>query len=271
MSAGDIVATLAAIREQVSTAGRRIHAAVQTTTTHHQTLNGLLHGAHHPGARAVTARLQAAADRLREAHQASVAAERAVAAYQAVVTGDTTILLAGSPGSLPISPIQATTPTSASSDNAGALADAAPAWIQEVADRLPRRPRNKGPTHGVITDATGASLHGPPLAQGGGQLRSGVAPGARDGIRADWHSLAQVTSEHVEAHAAALLRQPGAPRSATLIVNNNPCVSRGQYVGCDELLPGMLPPGTELTVYVTDGQHTRLVKVYTGTGEGLIP
>ncbi|WP_442932384.1 DddA-like double-stranded DNA deaminase toxin [Micromonospora sp. NBC_01699] len=68
---------------------------------------------------------------------------------------------------------------------------------------------------------------------------------------------------------AALLRKPGAPREAILVVNKPSCVSRGEYIGCDEAPPGMLPPGSRLTVYVSDGTTTKPLKVYTGTGEGI--
>ncbi|WP_255500684.1 DddA-like double-stranded DNA deaminase toxin [Micromonospora sp. Llam0] len=81
--------------------------------------------------------------------------------------------------------------------------------------------------------------------------------------------MAQGTREHVEAHAAALLRKPGAPKEAVLVVNKPTCVSRGEYVGCDEVLPGMLPEGSRLAVHVSDGATTRPLKVYTGTGEGI--
>jgi hypothetical protein len=46
-------------------------------------------------------------------------------------------------------------------------------------------------------------------------------------------------------------------------------VTRGRYVGCDELLPGMLPQGTRLPVHLGDEQGTRLLKIHEGTGEGI--
>lgn len=92
---------------------------------------------------------------------------------------------------------------------------------------------------------------------------------ARDGLRADWHPTDQVTWEHVEAHAAAHLRQDGTPQEAAIVVNKRTCESLAQYVGCDEVLRGMLPRGKRLTVYVTDGRDTRVLKTYEGTGEGI--
>jgi hypothetical protein len=109
----------------------------------------------------------------------------------------------------------------------------------------------------------------PPLTRQGGLLRSGKELSARDGLRPDWYPRAQVTTEHVEAHAAAYLRRPGTPDQAALVVNNPTCVSKGEYVGCDQVLPGMLPSGKRLAVYVSDGRETKLLKVYEGTGEGI--
>ncbi|MDG4769458.1 DddA-like double-stranded DNA deaminase toxin [Solwaraspora sp. WMMD792] len=144
----------------------------------------------------------------------------------------------------------------------------APQWLQDASRQLPRRGK-KGPTHGLLYDASGKQMISPPLTQGGGALRSGGVPDARAGIRTDWHALAQVTREHVEAHAAAALRKPGSPTEATLVVNKPSCVTRGEYVGCDEVLPGLIPEGKRLAVYLWDGDSATLQRVYTGTGEGI--
>lgn len=142
-------------------------------------------------------------------------------------------------------------------------------WIRAAGARLPVRPRGKGPTHGVLHDDHGRELFDDVLTATGGMLRSGRVPGVRDGIRDDWHPLDQVTREHVEAHAAAILRRPGAPLSATLVINNETCRSRGDYVGCDQVLSGLLPYGVRLTVYVFGDKGFWSAKTYVGTGEGI--
>lgn len=144
-------------------------------------------------------------------------------------------------------------------------------WIRDAGTELPQRPGGKGPTHGSLHGPDGRRLGGAPLTQTSGLLRSGGEPSARDGLKPDWYPISQVIREHVEAHAAAYLRRPDTPRDAVLVINKTTCVSRGQYVGCDELLPGMLPEGKRLAVYVSDGKNTRLLKVYKGTGEGIAP
>jgi hypothetical protein len=155
----------------------------------------------------------------------------------------------------------------AAADDSGAVPD----WVGEAAGDLPERPGGKGPTHGLLYAADGERLSAQPLTQADAMLRSGDVPRAREGLRADWYPDAQVISEHVEGHAAALLRQPDAPRDAVLVLNNQPCLTRGGYVGCDEVLPGMLPEDTRLRVYIDDGRQVRAWNAYYGTGEGIAP
>lgn len=77
-----------------------------------------------------------------------------------------------------------------------------------------------------------------------------------------------LTMDHVEAHAAAVLRRREVPGTASLVVNNLPCEGdETQPLLCDRLLPEILPPTMSLTVYVTDGTRTWLHGTYTGTGE----
>lgn len=77
--------------------------------------------------------------------------------------------------------------------------------------------------------------------------------------------------DHVEAHAAAILRQPGAPQHATLVLNQAPCDSRTRPLVCETILSGLLPARTTLTVYVTDHDGLRHHNDYTGTAEEIIP
>jgi hypothetical protein len=75
--------------------------------------------------------------------------------------------------------------------------------------------------------------------------------------------------DHVEAQAAAILRRPGAAREASLVLNNPPCDKEGRPLVCEKLLPHILPSGTRLTVYLSDGTETRPYKTYVGTGEDI--
>jgi hypothetical protein len=65
---------------------------------------------------------------------------------------------------------------------------------------------------------------------------------------------------HVEAHAAAIMRQRGL-KEATLYINNTPCPGR---LGCDNMLPHMLPEGTTLHVRVKVGNGQWDSRTYYG-------
>ncbi|WP_326555161.1 DddA-like double-stranded DNA deaminase toxin [Micromonospora sp. NBC_01813] len=200
-----------------------------------------------------------------EAEKLSRASTSALVAYGRVLGIDLTPGIAAATSATRGPGVANGSPSTEPGSTAGARASQ---WLQDASRQLPRRGK-KGPTHGLLYDASGKQMISPPLTQGGGALRSGGVPDARADIRADWHALAQVTREHVEAHAAAVLRKPDTPTEAALVVNKPSCVTRGEYVGCDEVLPGLIPEGKRLAVYLWDGDIATLQRVYTGTGEGI--
>ncbi|WP_146174756.1 DddA-like double-stranded DNA deaminase toxin [Umezawaea tangerina] len=71
------------------------------------------------------------------------------------------------------------------------------------------------------------------------------------------HILQRVSD--VEMKLAAHMRKNGI-RSATVVINNQPC---GGPMGCDELVPVVLPPGYRLVVHGTNG----FFRVYEGGGK----
>lgn len=82
-------------------------------------------------------------------------------------------------------------------------------------------------------------------------------------------------TRHVEAHVAARMRRQGL-RQGTVVLNNPTCGTRGYDqdwpLTCDRLLPSILAPGAEMTVWsTTDGGTTWQTKTYTGTGERIRP
>jgi len=74
---------------------------------------------------------------------------------------------------------------------------------------------------------------------------------------------------HVEGQVAALMRQRDAPKDVVLYLNNTVCRGRAGGRGCHEVLPGILPAGSRVTVYtVKDGRKIR-TEVYEGNGGDL--
>jgi hypothetical protein len=144
-----------------------------------------------------------------------------------------------------------------------------PAWLVEAAARLPGRPGGSGATSGYLFDSGGNQL--------GGLRRSGRDPAAADGVKrfrreSDGARLQPTQVEsvvtHVEGKVAAEMRAQ--PQDAVLLLNNTPCLG---VVGCDRLLPLLLPAGVNLTVFVKDANApggARMHKVYSGNGGGLL-
>ncbi len=88
-------------------------------------------------------------------------------------------------------------------------------------------------------------------------------PSDTPGMRSD-----MAVRSHVEAQAAALMRQEGLDE-ATLYINNTPCAG---IMGCDAMLPDMLPEGATLTVYINDalsGTSGWVTRIYTGVSDSL--
>ncbi|WP_405058614.1 DddA-like double-stranded DNA deaminase toxin [Kribbella sp. NBC_01505] len=126
-------------------------------------------------------------------------------------------------------------------------------FINEIFRRLPDRPNNSGPTRGILTRTDG---RGPIHLVSGSKGPGGQSPGLTG-----WLARLGVARDHVEGHAAALMRRAGAPREATLYLNNKPCGldDEDQPLGCDGTLKYQLPPGSKLTVYWPGGH-----KIYIG-------
>lgn len=116
---------------------------------------------------------------------------------------------------------------------------------------------------GYLVDRFGHPLHGDRLLSGSDGPARG-APGLNhDYPVAGW----EAALTHVEGHAAALLRRPGAPTEAVLVLSKVPCPAPR---GCQVALPKILPVGTTLHVYVlgSAGPPTWHGS-YTGDGRGV--
>jgi hypothetical protein len=71
-----------------------------------------------------------------------------------------------------------------------------------------------------------------------------------------------IIRDHVEAHAAATMRQEGLSNGELWI--NNPSGPFSGPLGCDKQLPYMLPENAKITVYYPDGNNGWKNKTYTG-------
>jgi SCP1.201-like deaminase len=139
-----------------------------------------------------------------------------------------------------------------------------PGHILDGAAELPVR-QDGDKTTGIAFDQSGNRLSGG-MIWSGEDGPAAVAPYLRgDDPAIPWQKLKSATS-HVEGHVAALMRAPGGPRRVSLVANNPPCPGRR---GCGALLPGILPAGAELDVYVSDTDGVKFFATYRGHGRGV--
>ncbi|WP_460776798.1 DddA-like double-stranded DNA deaminase toxin [Micromonospora polyrhachis] len=143
-------------------------------------------------------------------------------------------------------------------------ASTVPDWVHGIAGELRKLLPRGSKTAAVLATVDGRTRSGPIWS--GAQGPAAGAPGLRRDDRTNqWHRLKSAI-EHVEGHAAAVMRRPNGPKDAVLVVSMPPCP--GPY-GCATILPALLPADSRLSVYVVgaDGQP-RFWKTYIGTGEG---
>ncbi|GAB1688794.1 DddA-like double-stranded DNA deaminase toxin [Krasilnikovia sp. M28-CT-15] len=116
---------------------------------------------------------------------------------------------------------------------------------------------------GIALDQDGHELHPEPIVNGaGGQIVDNAATLVRK--KAPWSRTGNVGLSHVEGHVAALMRERLELRRVRLVLTRKPCEGD---LGCDELLPDMLPEGSMLEVYVREGGQLRFHDRYVGNGK----
>jgi hypothetical protein len=139
-----------------------------------------------------------------------------------------------------------------------------PGFVARAAAELRTLLPKGAKTVGVLATSDGRTRSRPIWSGADGP--AAAAAGLRRDSPRRWHQNVAAT-QHVEGHAAAVMRRPDGPRHGVLVVSKRPCPGP---LGCDRLLPGLLPAGATLTVYVTGRDSgPRLWRTYVGTGEGI--
>lgn len=144
-------------------------------------------------------------------------------------------------------------------------ASAVPDWVHRVGAVIRRLLPRSNKTVGVLATADGLT-RSKPIWSGAHGPAAGALGLRRDDKINQWHRLKSAV-EHVEGHAAAIMRRPNGPKDAVLVVSAPPCP--GPY-GCSTILSALLPADSRLSVYVmgADGR-ARFWRTYVGTGEGI--
>lgn len=114
-------------------------------------------------------------------------------------------------------------------------------------------------TVGILTRADGSEI--------GGEIWSGrEGPGkGGPGLAAPWRHM-QTMNEHVEGHAAAVMRRDG-HRDAVLYISRRPC--EDDPYGCQRQLENALPAGARLTVFIVDQRGGIKPRKFIGNRRGL--
>ena len=97
------------------------------------------------------------------------------------------------------------------------------------------------------------------------EFTSGNEPSAAAGLTEEYRNRWVVT-DHIEGKLGARMRQQDGPRDVTLIINKDPCPGP---MGCDSTMPGVIPEGSTVTIYVRAADGVRHFGTYRGTGEGI--
>jgi hypothetical protein len=126
--------------------------------------------------------------------------------------------------------------------------------VKAINAGLPNR-NGVGKTSGYLFDSNGNMI--------GDIIVSGHNKYSRDSTLVRGHQGKFTIQDHVEAQAAGIMRDNNIS-DATLVINNHPC-SNGINT-CQNLLPNMVPEGSNLRVIVPDGYDSRgaYEQVFTG-------
>ncbi|MFY1674012.1 DddA-like double-stranded DNA deaminase toxin [Plantactinospora sp. WMMB334] len=253
-SVADVVAVLAAGLEQVRQCRAAVADAAPPLARAHTRLAETGVGSADARLDAAWNLLTQADDRLHDAATALATATAAVTDYVATIGAHLPHTGTAEPTAEQPWPRLATSATN----------QPVPAFVARAAAELRTLLPKGAKTVGLLTTPDGGT-QGEPIWSGADGPAAEAARLRRDSPRR-WHQNVAAT-QHVEGHAAAIMRRPDGPRHAVLVVSKRPCPGP---LGCDRLLTGLLPAGATLTVYVT-GKNSgpQLWKTYTGTGEGV--
>ncbi|ROO63099.1 nucleic acid/nucleotide deaminase of polymorphic system toxin [Micromonospora sp. Llam0] len=267
MSLDEVAAGLQTVLEQIARQRACLAATVSSVNAASNRLQAVTAGSDHILVRQALAAAAASTTRLSEADRHLAEATMAIIEYgkaigvvlalprdsapPAAAAASTRPEAAGSRREVSPQPRAAAETASGQSTPAG---DAAPApYVPGFLESLPVRRSADAPTNGVITTTDGERISDVHSGKGGpGKGGPGLRPPFKHYVSA---------LDHAEGHAAALMRTRGLT-AATLYLNNTPCV---EPMGCDRVLPYVLPKDTTLTVYGPN----RYVTVYQGNGKGL--
>jgi hypothetical protein len=240
VSIKDLAAQLDAVLAKIDAARASLDTAAVLIDETTGIMGAVVSGTAAPDALQALALCAEAQQALRPPYLAMQAAEDAVRAYRANLTGDNTTT--GPAAGVP-SP-----PGDRSRSSSAPLA----APVAVATERIEQLRRELPPP---VVSSTGQKTHGRwidpkgnvhPEISGKDEKSEEALQFFEDEIKS---RRIPITVVDVEIKLAAHMRKNGI-RSATLVINNSPC---GGPMGCNALVPVVLPPGYTMTVYGPDG------------------
>ncbi|MFC6093297.1 DddA-like double-stranded DNA deaminase toxin [Saccharothrix lopnurensis] len=240
MSIKDVAARLDAVLDKIDAARESLNVAADLIDDATTLLGSAVSGTADPDALQALAWFGEAQQGIRSPFAALKAAEDAIRAYRATLAGDSTAtgptagVTSSQGGRSPSSGAPPTVPVPVT-----------PGRIEELRRELPPS----------VVSGVGQKTHGRWIDPSGRvhEEVSGKDEKSEEALRFFEEEIKSrripVTVVDVEIKLAAHMRKNGI-QSATLVLNNFPC--RGP-MGCDALVPVVLPPGFTMTVYGPDG------------------
>ncbi|MBB5956411.1 hypothetical protein FHS29_002997 [Saccharothrix tamanrassetensis] len=239
MSIKDVAALLDAVLDKIDAARESLDVAADLIDDATSLLGSAVSGTADPDALQALTWFGEAQQGTRSPFAALKAAEDAIRAYRATLVGDSTAT--GSTAG-------ATSPQGDRSSSSGAPRNLP---VPVTPDRIEELRRELPPS---VVSGVGQKTHGQWIDPSGRvhEEVSGKDEKSEEALRFFEEIKSRripVTVVDVEIKLAAHMRKNEIP-SATLVLNNFPC--RGP-MGCDALVPVVLPPGYTMTVYGPDG------------------
>jgi hypothetical protein len=140
-------------------------------------------------------------------------------------------------------------------DPGGGTPPAVPPLVRQLGVRLPEGGKGRQTVIFAVNDDESMAI----------EFSSGRDDSTKEGLKPAYQRL--IIMDHAEAKLAAAIRSSeGGARHVTAVINNEPCPGPA---GCDAVLPGLIPSGTTVSLYVKTDEGTLFYGEYQGNGKAI--
>jgi hypothetical protein len=158
-------------------------------------------------------------------------------------------------GSGPVSGTRSRRPIETAARPGRRHASRVPPLVRQLGDRLPEGGKGRQTVIFAVNDDESTAI----------EFSSGRDASTKEGLKPAYQRL--IIMDHAEAKLAAAIRSSeGGARHVTAVINNEPCPGPA---GCDAVLPGLIPSGTTVSLYVKTDEGTLFYGEYQGNGKAI--